>query len=341
MLLREYVSDRADQILPPFIHVSTPAYAGTQSEGFSDTVRALVSQIGVVRLTPEPREETVNLLPTMLSPEDLRHLREFAEGFGLKCTILPDYSESLDGGDWEAYEKLPPGGTSVEAIREMPSARASIEFSSAQETAGTWLESEGQVPLFQLPLPVGVQGSDTLCSALERISGRTPPQWLVAERGRLVDAYLDGHKYVFGKRVIVFGEPELVVGLTAFCLEVGMVPTAIASGGGQKSLQRALEQSKTVLPSTTTVLDDVDFDFLESRARELEPDLLLGSSKGLGMSRNLNCPLLRVGFPIHDRFGGARILHVGYRGAMHLFDTIVNTFLAAKQAKAPVGYTYL
>jgi len=52
-------------------------------------------------------------------------------------------------------------------------------------------------------------------------------------------------------------------------------------------------------------------------------------------------PLIRVGFPIHDRLGGARIVHVGYRGAQQLFDTISNTIIATRQNTSPVGYTYM
>jgi nitrogenase molybdenum-iron protein NifN len=52
-------------------------------------------------------------------------------------------------------------------------------------------------------------------------------------------------------------------------------------------------------------------------------------------------PLVRVGFPIHDRFGGPRILHLGYRGAQNLLDRIVNTMIERKQETSPVGYGYM
>ncbi len=42
---------------------------------------------------------------------------------------------------------------------------------------------------------------------------------------------------------------------------------------------------------------------------------MIGSSKGYPMARKLGKPLVRVGFPIHDRIGPNRILHLGYRGA--------------------------
>jgi len=50
---------------------------------------------------------------------------------------------------------------------------------------------------------------------------------------------------------------------------------------------------------------------------------------------------VRVGFPLHDRFGGQRQLHVGWRGALGLLDNIVNTILEKRQDDSPVGYSYL
>jgi nitrogenase molybdenum-iron protein NifN len=73
----------------------------------------------------------------------------------------------------------------------------------------------------------------------------------------------------------------------------------------------------------------------------LKPDFFIGSSKGYSVSRKLNVPLIRVGFPIHDRIGGQRVLHLGYRGAQELFDRIVNALLEVKQEKSPIGYSYL
>ena len=59
------------------------------------------------------------------------------------------------------------------------------------------------------------------------------------------------------------------------------------------------------------------------------------------MARRLDRPLVRVGFPIHDRLGAARLLHLGYRGAQQLLDRVANALIAAKQASSPVGYSYM
>ena len=59
------------------------------------------------------------------------------------------------------------------------------------------------------------------------------------------------------------------------------------------------------------------------------------------MARKIPVPLVRVGFPIHDRINGARILHIGYQGAQNLFDGIVNTLLDQRQKSSDIGYSYM
>jgi nitrogenase molybdenum-iron protein NifN len=89
------------------------------------------------------------------------------------------------------------------------------------------------------------------------------------------------------------------------------------------------------------VREGVDFVDIECVAKVLKPDFLIGNSKGFTMSRKNELPLIRVGFPIHDRFGGQRLHHLGYKGTQELFDRIVNTVIEERQNSSPVGYTYI
>jgi nitrogenase molybdenum-iron protein NifN len=85
----------------------------------------------------------------------------------------------------------------------------------------------------------------------------------------------------------------------------------------------------------------MDFFEISEMARQLELDLVIGNSKGFPLAKELHIPLIRVGFPIHDRIGGQRILHLGYAGAQQLFDTVANAMIAKKQNDSPVGYFYM
>ena len=132
------------------------------------------------------------------------------------------------------------------------------------------------------------------------------------------------------------------MGLTAFLAELGVRPVLVASGGKSGRLAEAVAAvTGDLLPEPPLVRDNVDFYDVAEIAEGLKPDLLLGHSKGYHLARRWGVPLIRVGFPIHDRFGGQRVLHVGYRGAQQLLDRIVNALLEVKQDSSPVGYGYL
>ncbi len=89
------------------------------------------------------------------------------------------------------------------------------------------------------------------------------------------------------------------------------------------------------------VFENMDFYDISELAESLKPDLIVGNSKGYPLAKKLSIPLIRVGFPIHDRMGGQRILHLGYRGAQSLFDLVVNACIAMKQDGSPIGYSYM
>jgi nitrogenase molybdenum-iron protein NifN len=341
MLVREFRQEVDAAGAPEIVTVSTPSYSGTHMEGFHAAVKAVVEQLAQAG---EPTE-AVNLLPGFVSPADIRYLKEVLSDFGIPGIILPDFSETLDGPAQADYEKIPAGGTPLPAVRTMGASRATLEFGRTrffQETAGRALEERFGVPWHPLGLPIGLRETDAFFKVLEELAGRTNPDRYAAERGRLIDAYVDGHKYIFGKRAMVFGEEDLVVGLVSFLAEIGVQPVLCASGGQSGRLAAAVaEVTKDLLPEPPVVREGVDFYEIAEEAEALAPDLLVGHSKGYHLAKRWQIPLVRVGFPIHDRFGGPRILHLGYRGAQNLLDQIVNAMIERKQETSPVGYGYM
>ena len=335
--LREKYGDR---VTAPIVTVSTASYRGTHMDGFHAAVKALVEQLG------RPGETTgaVNLFPGMVSAADLRLLKEILADFGLNYTLLPDYSETMDGETWSQYQKLQSGGTPLKAIAATGSAKASIEFGrtlAAGQTAGSSLLEKFNIPRHLLGLPIGIRESDAFFQLLSELSGRSTPVKYQRERGRLVDSLIDGHKYVFEKRAIVYGEEDLVVGLASFLCEIGVTPVLCASGGRSRHFEEALREAAPLLPAETLVKEGFDFAEIAELAPLLKPDFFIGSSKGCSAARELTVPLVRVGFPIHDRIGGQRVLHLGYRGAQEIYDRVVNALLEVKQESSTVGYAYL
>ena len=299
MILRDYEKLFPDtKELPLMIHASTPSYQGSHIDGFHAAVKATVEKIA----EGGQKENLLNLYPNMVSPADLRHMKEILEDFNIPYVLLPDYSETLDGGPWDEYHRIPKGGTTVSAIRKSGKASASIEFSSvlaANKSAAGYLEKKFDVPAYTMTLPIGIKQSDVFFELLEKLSETPLPEKYEDERRRLVDAYADGHKYIFEKKAIVYGEEDLVIAITAFLTEIGITPVLCASGGKSGHLKKRLEKIVPNIDNTDILVrDGVDFVDIEEEAKVLKPDLLIGNSKGYTMSRKNNIPIIRIGFPI-------------------------------------------
>ena len=345
MFLRSYKDECTDkENLPALVHVSTPSYQGTHMQGFHSAVKALVKTLA--QATEMNVRPSVNLFPGMVSPSDLRLLKEVVEDFGMDSVLVPDYSDTLNGPLWTEYQRIPEGGTTIEAVRSTGGAAATLEcghiLAGEKETAGNWLDMCFGVPLHSMGLPIGIRETDKMMDILAEVSGNAIPDKYLGQRGRLLDAMVDGHKHLNGVRAALFGEEDLVAGLAAFCGEIGVIPVLCATGGGRGRFEKTI---KSLVPerihSKMQIMEDVDFVTIEKALEQTGVDLLIGHSKGYAMSRRLKVPLIRVGFPVHDRVNGSRTRHLGYGGAQQLFDRIVNKIIELKQERSDAGYTYM
>lgn len=355
-LIKAYQKEHEGEDLPHFVFASTPSYQGSHMDGFHETVLSAVKVLAEDGKTGEH----INVFSSFISPADIRYLKDVFVDFGLDAVLMPDFSDSLDNPHWKDYKLLPEGGTPIVDIQRTGTAKGSIEFGSVfnrgalhgkvknarqLHTAGSWLEETMSVPNAQITMPIGIGASDKFFGLLSELSGNPIPEKHSRERGRLIDAYVDGHKYMFGKRAIVFGEEDFVLGIVSFLLEIGIVPVLVASGGESGLLR---EEVKMMMEATGNAPDELplivngmDFETINDMVDDLKPDVLIGSSKGYYISRRLNIPLVRVGFPIHDRFGAQRLLHIGYKGTQELFDRLANAFIEYKQENSKVGYKYI
>jgi nitrogenase molybdenum-iron protein NifN len=347
MFVREYRKANAEKELPPIVHVSTPSYQGTHMQGFHRAVLATVAGLAREKQsTDKPLSKRINLFPGMVSPADLRHLKEIVAAFGLKAMVLPDYSETLDGELWSEYQHMPSGGTTVEAIAASGDALASIELgrvlAGMPETAATHLERQFGVTAHRMGLPMGIRQTDRFMQTLAAIGNTPIPRKYEQDRGRLLDALVDGHKYVNGVRAVVYGEADLVAGVVGFLSEIGIIPVICATGDGGGRLAPIVKQILgPKFHDKVRIIEGVDFVDIEEQVRQAQPELMIGHSKGYSLARKLDIPLVRIGFPVHDRVGGSRLLHIGYQGAQTLFDRIANTIIETRQSDSEVGYTYM
>lgn len=323
---------------PMLVQVSTPSYTGTHADGFWAATEALVRRFAA----PSPRRRSINLLPGMVSPDDLRALRDIAAAYGVESTLLPDYADTLDGPAWREYHLIPPGGTPLGGIADMTGALGSISMSAVPEyaAAGEYLESSHEVPAHAIPLPCGLRLTDRFHDLLSDLTGTPSPERTLAERGRLLDAMVDGHKYVFDKRALVYGDVDLVLPVVSFLCEIGITPVIAGTGEKNRGLQTLLEK---YVPESDgiDVREDVDFAGLEDIAAGADIDVVIGNSNGYKLSKAIGVPLIRIGIPVHDRMGAGRLRMLDYSGTLMFYDRIVNTFIEMQQDASPWGYTHM
>ena len=312
------------------IPISTPAYSGTQSEGYYKTLRRLVEALSI----DNGKHNKINIISANINPGDIRQLKYILDLFEVEYTLLPDVSDTLDAGYTKEYSKIPAGGTSLEGIASMGGACATIEMDCASEigsTAGDYLLETFGVPLYKCAVPMGIKATDVFINLISKVTSKPIPKELTKERGRYLDGIIDSHKYNGEGRAIIFGEPEIVYAVTALCVENGIKPVLIATGSKNKILVNNLKELTKDLETLPIIIDDTDFEIIEKYAKELDVNLLIGDSNGRRLEEKLGIKLIRIGFPIHDRVGAQRAVNIGYFGSLRFLDEITNAILERKE----------
>jgi nitrogenase molybdenum-iron protein alpha/beta subunit/MoaA/NifB/PqqE/SkfB family radical SAM enzyme len=317
------------------IPIPSPGYGGTQFEGYMRALYEVVKNVDM----DTTKNEKVNIVTSTLSPADTRYLKNLLEEFAIDYILLPDLSETLDGTHKTNYERLPSGGTMISDIRKMAGASLTLELSSFTEdnpSVAEYLFETYGVPYEKCSLPVCLRDTDKLIKILSNISGKSIPEKLKEQRGRFLDAMIDGHKYSGEARAAIYGEPDFVYSTVRLCVENGIMPMLVATGSKCHSLRNLVENeiqqiADAYLIDHFEILDDIDFQTIEEKSRELGVNILIGSSDGRRIAEKLSIGLVRRSFPIHDRVGGQRLRMLGYEGALTFLDEIANVILAKKE----------
>jgi nitrogenase molybdenum-iron protein NifN len=140
----------------------------------------------------------------------------------------------------------------------------------------------------------------------------------------------DAHKYNFEGRPVIYGEPELVLAFASVCAENGAFPAVIACGTRSGVLASLLGDVLSGADEPPVILGDADFAGIAHAAERSGANIAVGHSGGKFLTERLGIPVVRAGFPIHDRIGGQRILSAGYTGTLAFLDRFTNTLLERK-----------
>ncbi len=315
-------------------HASTPSYQGSHVVGFASMVKAMVDTFAV---PSETRGRSVNLIPGWVEPADMRELKRLAEVLGVPITLFPDTSGVLDAPMHGPATMFPSGGTTRDQLRGTGAALGSLGLGpSASAPATVALEQLCKVPGQVLELPLGLRATDRFIQAMQHLTGCRIPDAITEERGRLVDLMCDMQQYFYNRSVALWGDPDQLVSLTEFCLDLGLKPRYVITGTPgktwEKRMQAAIAGRHEVRYQQGAC---ADMFLLHQWIKQKPVDLLIGGTHGKYIARDEDIPLVRHGFPIIDRIGHQYFPTVGYRGAIRLAEQILNALMDRQDRLSP------
>ncbi|MDE8652236.1 nitrogenase iron-molybdenum cofactor biosynthesis protein NifN, partial [Novosphingobium album (ex Liu et al. 2023)] len=314
---------------PELAHVAivpcaTPDFSGAFQDGWGKAVLAMIEEL-VARPEPSVRNaRRINVLPGChLTPGDIDELRDLIEAFGLEPTFLPDLSGSLDGHIPEDFTPTTLGGTGCEEARAMALAGWTLAIGEQMRAAAEALERKAGVPFRLFERVTGLAACDELVGFLKEISGNPVPKKYRRQRGQLIDAMLDGHFHIGGRRLAIGAEPDLLFALATTLAEVGGVVQSAVTTTPSPILER--------LPCETVTIGDLE----DLELGAAGADILVTHSHGRQAAERLRVPHFRIGIPMFDTLGAAHLVTVGYRGTRDLIFAVGNILMHRHHEATP------
>lgn len=316
-----------EDFLTPY--ANTPSFTGSHINGYDAMLKGILSYL-TQGLRPSQGEKINVILGFDTYSGNYREIKRILNLMGVPHIILADISDTLDSPNYGDYEMYP-GGTPIEDVRDSINSKATIALQkySTLKTGEFIKESWGQ-PFLNVPYPIGIKNTDLFIDTVKELTGKEIPEELIEERGRVVDAIIDSYAYIHGKRFALIGDPDLLLGLLSFILELGGIPVHIVSTNGDENFEREAYEilsSEPLFGSEGKVYIKRDMWHLRSLLFTEPVDLLIGNSYCKALWKDTGVPLIRVGFPIFDRHHMHRYPIVGYQGALNLLTLMVNTVL--------------
>jgi nitrogenase molybdenum-iron protein beta chain len=324
LIAKMALADDTMKIFP----ASTPSYVGTHLTGYDNALRTLVETLAQ---KAEPNNK-INIITGIINPGDIREIKNMLRIMNVQSIFLSDISETLDSPILPGRHKpvLPDGGTSLEAIADSANSLGTIAICRTAGSAAVYLKNKFNVPAVLDPAPIGLANTDRFVQNISHLSGAPIQNEIVIERGRLIDSMVDVHHYMFGRKVAIFGDPDIVSAIVRFCAEAGMDPTVAMTATKQKDFAPDIKAVSIEYKTDTQILEGTDLYEFHEVVKTHGAELILGNSKGKDLADDENVPLVRFGFPVYDRVGVYRYSIMGYNGSIYLLDQMTNAILGHK-----------
>lgn len=316
------------------VQASTPSYVGSHVTGYSNMVKAFVDKFA---FNTGEKKRQVNVLAGWMEPSDMREIKRLLGILKVPYVLLPDTSDVVDTPMTGKFSMYPKGGTTIAQIASMGDSIATIATGDwCSKDAAISLENKCKVPFSVTDVPIGVKATDRFIQAVAKAGKVSIPEEITVERGRLVDAITDWQQYFYNKKVAIYGDPDTILPMIEFLIDLGMKPTAVVSGTPGKAFMAKMETLLASVPEAKYLNgESADMYRLHTWIKENPVDLIMGNTYGKYIARDENIPFVRFGFPVMDRMGHSYFPNVGYMGSLRLVSRILDAILDKMDATAP------
>lgn len=306
------------------IAVNTPDFVGSMQSGFAAVVEAMVKQLLKPATTAEKVSKQVTVIGSCaMTPADVALIKDYLLAFDLEPILVPDLSLSLDGHLAAGqFSPTSTGGTSIADIHRIPSSQACITIGQSMYASGHHLEQQFGIEHVHFDHLMGLDVTDDLLMQLSRLSGKQVPERFTRQRMRLQDCFLDVHFHLSGSAFAIAAESDLVAGFAGLAREIGMrIPVAVSPTVTKSSKLESVEKW-------------VQGDLSDLEASIGECDLLIGNTHCAQFFEQ-QLPVIRAGYPCHDRFGNSERLFCGYEGARAILFEMANLLMTHHKPEVP------
>jgi nitrogenase molybdenum-iron protein beta chain len=329
-LLKEKYADREVHL----ISIKTPSFKGSMVTGYDVAVKDFVTAFA----EKEDPNGKINLITGWVNPGDVTALKHLLSEMDVDATVIFEI-ESFDSPLMPEGDAVSEGSTTIEDLKGTANALGTIALNRYEGGgAAEYLEKVFDVPAVIGPTPIGIRNTDAFLENIKKMSGKPIPYSLVRERGVAIDALTDLiHMFFADRKVAIYGNPDLVIGLAEFCLDLEMKPVLLLLGDENPNYLKdpRIKELQEKVEYDMQIIRNADLWDLESRIKnkEVELDLIMGHSKGRFISIDYDIPMLRVGFPVYDRAGYYRHPVMGYAGSIWLAEEMANVLFSDMEYK--------
>ncbi|MBT9496465.1 MAG: extracellular solute-binding protein, partial [Zoogloea sp.] len=310
-----------------YVPVTFKGFELAKAEGFY--AKNPGADVPAAQLTRTPTTENTMGLRLGNLPE----IRRMLGLMGVDHTVLCDPSDVWNtptDGEFRMFD----GGTSKAQVEAAINAKATISFQGYSTEKTMKLIKEHGHETVSFNHPMGVTGTDAFLMKVSEITGKPIPPELERERGRLVDAIADSQAHLHGKRFALYGDPDLMLGMTAFLLELGAEPVHVLSTNGDAEWGRKVQALLDASPfgKNCKAYPKADLWHMRSLLFTEKVDFLIGNTYGKYLERDCGTPLIRLGFPIFDRHHHHRFPIWGYQGGLRVLTMLLDEYFEALDA---------